>query len=132
MEAIKIVCDTNTISSYVRQDKYFFPEVYETINKIGLQNIYITPVVYIELQRWLSIYKGLTPTERKKIKLFLDSLPVLHLNKSISALSMEISKKHNQLEPSDILIGATAVYHNLPVYTLNKKHFKQIENIKLY
>ncbi len=32
----------------------------------------------------------------------------------------------------DILIGATGVYYDLPVYTHNIKHFKLIKGITLY
>ena len=41
---------------------------------------------------------------------------VLHINKSISELSIDIIKK----------------YYNLPVYTHNLKHFKLIKGITLY
>ena len=57
---------------------------------------------------------------------------VLHINKSISELSIDIIKKDNSLEFPDIFIGATGVYYNLPVYTHNLKHFKLIKDITLY
>ena len=57
---------------------------------------------------------------------------MLHLNKGISELSIDISKKDNSLDPADILIGATGVYYDLPVYTHNLKHFKLIKGITLY
>ena len=57
---------------------------------------------------------------------------VLHINKSISELSIDVIKKDNSLEFPDIFIGATGVYYNLPVYTHNLKHFKLIKGITLY
>lgn len=57
---------------------------------------------------------------------------VLHINKSISELSIDIIKKDNSLEFPDIFIDATGVYYNLPVYTHNLKHFKLIKGITLY
>lgn len=52
----KVICDTNVISAYLQGS----PKIVEKINEIGIDNIYITPVIYIELIRWLSVYKGLT------------------------------------------------------------------------
>ena len=123
-----VICDTNIIGKYLFRD----PSVVKQIGSIGLRNIYITPIVYIEIIHWLSSYKKFTRADRKEIKDFLDELKILHLNKGISELSIEISKKANSLDVPDILIGATGVYYDLPVYTHNIKHFKLIKGITLY
>jgi len=123
-----VICDTNIIGKYLFRD----PSVVKQIGSIGLRNIYITPIVYIEIIHWLSSYKKFTRADRKEIKDFLDELKILHLNKGISELSIEISKKDNSLDVADILIGATGVYYDLPVYTHNIKHFKLIKGITLY
>lgn len=128
MDTNKVICDTNIISQYLVGNQ----SIIEKIKEIGGDNICITPIVYIELMRWLSLYKGFTPTQRREYKKVFSSLKVLHLNKEISVLSMEISLKVDSLEPADILIGATAIYYNLPLYTQNIKHFKQIKNVRLY
>ena len=124
-----VICDTNIIGKYLFKD----PLVLRQINLLGgMKNIYITPIVYIEIIHWLSSYQKFTREDRKEIKKFLDELKVLHLNKGISELSIEISKKDNSLDMPDILIGATGVYYDLPVYTHNLKHFKLIKGITLY
>ena len=123
-----VICDTNIIGKYLFRDSL----VLKQIGNIGLRNIYITPIVYIEIIHWLSSYQKFTREDRKEIKKFLDELKMLHLNKSISELSIEISKKDNSLDMPDILIGATGVYYDLPVYTHNLKHFKLIKGITLY
>lgn len=123
-----VICDTNIIGKYLFRD----PSVVKQIGSIGLRNIYITPIVYIDIIHWLSSYKKFTHADRKEIKDFLDELKILHLNKGISELSIEISKKDNSLDVADILIGATGVYYDLPVYTHNIKHFKLIKGITLY
>ncbi len=123
-----VICDTNIIGKYLFRD----PSVVKQIGSIGLRNIYITSIVYIEIIHWLSSYKKFTRADRKEIKDFLDELKILHLNKGISELSIEISKKDNSLDVADILIGATGVYYDLPVYTHNIKHFKLIKGITLY
>lgn len=115
-----VICDTNIISKYL-----------ERVPKV-VENIAITPVILIELNKWLSVFKGIDKPTRQKYKKKFDTLKMLHLNKAISELSIDISKKDNSLDPADILIGATGVYYDLPVYTHNLKHFKLIKGITLY
>ena len=121
-----VICDTNIISKYLER----VPKVVENIEAIGIENIAITPVILIELNKWLSVFKGIDKPTRQKYKKKFDTLKMLHLNKGIS--SIDISKKDNSLDPADILIGATGVYYDLPVYTHNLKHFKLIKGITLY
>ena len=128
MEHIKVICNTNIISNYISGDKNTIKE----IDKIGVENIAITPIIYIELLRWLSCYKGFTKEERKEYKSIFSSLKMLHLNEDISVLGIGISEQINSLEPSDVLIGASAVFYNLPLYTLNKKHFETIDKLNLW
>ena len=123
-----VICDTNIISKYLER----VPKVVENIEAIGIENIAITPVILIELNKWLSVFKGIDKPTRQKYKKKFDTLKMLHLNKGISELSIDISKKDNSLDPADILIGATGVYYDLPVYTHNLKHFKLIKDIILY
>ena len=123
-----VICDTNIISKYLER----VPKVVENIETIGIENIAVTPVILIELNKWLSVFKGIDKPTRQKYKKKFDTLKMLHLNKGISELSIDISKKDNSLDPADILIGATGVYYDLPVYTHNLKHFKLIKGITLY
>lgn len=123
-----VICDTNIISKFLEG----VPSVVKNIEAIGTDNIAITPVILIELNKWLSAFKGIDKPTRLKYKKKFDTLKMLHLNKGISELSIEISKKDNSLEPADILIGATGVYYEVPVYTHNLKHFKLIKGITLY
>ena len=123
-----VIWDTNIIGKYLFRD----PSVVKQIGSIGLRNIYITPIVYIEIIHWLSSYKKFTRADRKEIKDFVDEIKILQLNKGICEISIEISKKDNSLDVADILIGATGVYYDLPVYTHNIKHFKLIKGITLY
>jgi predicted nucleic acid-binding protein len=42
-----------------------------------------------------------------------------------------LRKKNIRLESCDVFIAATAIAHGLPVATLNRKHFEQIEGVEL-
>lgn len=130
MQSIKVICDTNIISNYL-SDKGN-PAIKQEVLKIGLENIAITSVVYMELIRWLSVYKGLTPQQRKAYKEAFSSLKIFHLNREISAKAMEYAVKTDSIDAADILIATTSIYYKLPLFTDNIKHFKQIKGVHLY
>ena len=123
----KIICDTGIISDFFEGKT----KIVQKISEIGANNIVITPVIRIELIRWLSLYK-VDKSKRTKILKIIKKLPLLHINEGISKIAVDISDKDNTLDAPDILIGATAIYHKIPVYTLNEKHFERISDIKLY
>ncbi|MFJ1431340.1 type II toxin-antitoxin system VapC family toxin [Capnocytophaga canimorsus] len=130
MQTIKVVCDTNVISNYLSEKGK--PEIKQEVLRIGFEHIAITSVVYMELIRWLSVYKGLTLQQRKAYKDAFNSLKILHLNKEISIRAMENAVKADSVDAADILIATTAMYYDLPVFTDNTKHFKQIKGVKLH
>ncbi len=119
----KVICDTGILRRYLGKNELYV----NMIDKVGIENVLITPVIRIELQRWLSVYKGLSKAERRLYDKFIKSLPILHLNTNISKIALEISDKDNSLDAPDILIGSTAIYHKIPLYTINKKHFKRMK-----
>ena len=108
-----VICDTNIISKLLQKN----PDVVRNINNIGVENIAITPIIFIEIYRWLSLYKGIDKSQRLLYKRTLNDFKMLYLNEEISLLAMEAVTKHDSLEPTDILIGVTGVYYNIPVYT---------------
>ncbi len=120
----KVICDTGILRRYFGRKEEFV----QMVDKIGFENIVITPVIRIELHRWLSVYKGITKSERKLYDNLIKSIPVLHLNSNISKIAVEISDNDNSLDAPDILIGATAIYHKIPLLTANKKHFKRMKH----
>lgn len=118
-----VICDTGVISRYLEGDV----KIQKTIeNIIGLENICITPLNKIELLNWISDYQNLEPSYRRLYKKFIDFIPILHINKNISKLALENASKNINEKPADVFISAIAEYHNIKVYTLNKKHFKKV------
>jgi len=47
------------------------------------------------------------------------------------ALNEKLKKKRKQLDIADLFIAATAITHNLPFATLNRKHFDRIEELNI-
>ncbi|WP_350096388.1 PIN domain-containing protein [Imperialibacter sp.] len=73
--------------------------------------------------------------ELNKINQDLSHLKVLDIDKPTCEMFMKLmniySLSHN-LTLGDGLIAATAITHDLPLYTLNLKDFKYIEGVRLW
>ncbi|WP_198537254.1 type II toxin-antitoxin system VapC family toxin [Capnocytophaga sputigena] len=120
----KIICDTNVISRYILNSS---TEITITIEEIiGIENIFITPVIYIELMNWLAFYEGIEKTKRMQLKKLINSIPVITLNEDICNFAMKLAFQNPHSKVADTLIGATAIYYNINIYTLNKKDFELI------
>ena len=120
----KIICDTNVISRYILNSS---TEITITIEEIiGIENIFITPVIYIELMNWLAFYEGIEKTKRMRLKRLINSIPVVTLNEDICNFAMKLAFQNPHSKVADTLIGATAIYYNINIYTLNKKDFELI------
>ena len=120
----KIICDTNVISRYILNSSTEITITNEEI--IGIENIFITPVIYIELMNWLAFYEGIEKTKRMQLKKLINSIPVITLNEDICNFAMKLAFQNPHSKVADTLIGATAIYYNINIYTLNKKDFELI------
>ena len=76
---------------------------------------------------------GLSNSERKRIMGLMLKLKVLKIDKDIHNRYMLLVNKYGERQGSivDYVIAATACVKNLPLLTRNRKHFKQIKEIKL-
>jgi len=63
------------------------------------------------------------------------NLRILPFDKECSVyaitLYLDLLKANKMIDLADILIGATALTHNLPIATLNEKHFKRIIGLEI-
>ena len=79
---------------------------------------------------------GVTSKNQKFIQEILAPLPILPFDSDCAETAIriyhELKSKNKLILPLDIYIGATAITHNLPIATLNRKHFERIENLTLY
>ncbi len=121
-----ILCDTNVFIEIYRGNDLFV-EIFKTI---GQQNVVISDVSCAEL-----LYGARNKKELKAICNDIDNLIVLPIESGISKLSVELVEKYSlshKLSLPDALIAATAIWHNIPLYTLNTKDFKFIEKLELF
>lgn len=79
------------------------------------------------------IYTGATISQIEYWENFLQQIDVLPFDKIVAQKAVEINrqlkKKRKQIAIPDLFIAATALAHNLPIATLNKKHFDRIDSL---
>ena len=96
----------------------------------SMQDIAVCDVVRAEL-----FYGARNKRELQEISSDLEGLPVLSLLPQISEMAVNLVKTYclsHKLEFADALIAATAMHYNVELYTLNRKDFAYIPNLKLY
>ena len=96
----------------------------------NMQDIAVCDVVRAEL-----FYGARNKHELQKISADLEGLNVFPLLPQISEMAVNLVKTYclsHKLEFADALIAATAIIHNTELFTLNRKDFAYIPNLKLY
>lgn len=99
-------------------------------------NLYINYIVIAELSEGIYRVKDSKRMEAG-IDAFINGVDgVLPINYNVSKLfgkiRADLKEKGHIIEDFDILIGATCIENNLPVITLNRKHFEKIEGLDVY
>ena len=81
------------------------------------------------------IYSGATPSQLNFWDNVLQAVAVIPLDEdsvdtAVSANSL-LKRKRKQIELADLFIAATAMTNNIPIATLNRKHFERIDGLQL-
>jgi predicted nucleic acid-binding protein len=121
-----VLCDTNILIEVYRSNS----DIATKLKSIGRENIAISDITYAEL-----LYGALNKRELREIQEDLNSLFVYPVLPNISAMAVNLVGKYclsHKLHILDALIAATAICHNLELYTLNIKDFIFIPGLKLY
>jgi tRNA(fMet)-specific endonuclease VapC len=81
------------------------------------------------------IYTGTSNDQLNFWNDFFKEITVLPFNAEISIeaanIDSDLKRKRKQIAIPDLFISATAIHHNLPLATLNKKHFERIDKLQL-
>ena len=121
-----ILIDTNILIEIYRNNT----TIVDAVKKIGQDNIAVSDITCAELY-----YGARNKKELQTIAKDLKKLDILAIQTEISSKAVALVEKYalsHKLDIPDALIASTAIYHNLPLYTLNMKDFVFIEGIKLY
>jgi predicted nucleic acid-binding protein len=126
MEKELILCDTNILIAWLKGDE----QTIEILQKIGLDNILIPSITFMEL-----IQGTRNKSELLKLKRKIKNYNIIHFNDVASKLAVNLVEKyylsHGLLIP-DAIIAATAITFNFKLFTLNLKDFKFLPGIQLY
>ncbi|MCK5103138.1 MAG: type II toxin-antitoxin system VapC family toxin [Cyclobacteriaceae bacterium] len=121
-----VLCDTNILIELSKNNK----DISVELKNIGYANIAVSSVTAGEF-----IFGALDKMELVKIKKALNSIQIIHVTEDVSERVLELlgnySLSHNLTVP-DALIAATALTHEVKLYTLNVKDFNFIDGIELY
>jgi len=126
-----VLIDTDILSYILKRRENVYKKAYDYL-KIN-RKFTISCITYYECIRG---YKAINAS--KRLRLFHDFLnisDILYLNHSILEKAGEIYGvlKNNGKLPGefDILIGATAIFHNLILVTNNEKHYTHLTQFSL-
>lgn len=120
-----VIFDTNILIELYRGND----QVKEKILGMDVNVFYISTVTVAEFLAGARNKKELASIGKQ-----LDKYSNLPITTDISDLFLELFNKYNlSHKPGipDTLIAATAIYYNLPLFSLNKKHFQYFPGIKL-
>jgi predicted nucleic acid-binding protein len=123
---IMVLCDTNIFISAFngRQDTI------DQLDKIGLDEIVLSAVTVMELFQGMGDKEELARM-KKKIKYY----DIIQIDEEVSEKAIELIETYklsHGLSIPDAIIGATAVVHQIPIYTYNIRDFDFLPGIILY
>ncbi|CAN5604887.1 hypothetical protein BH09BAC4_BH09BAC4_45760 [soil metagenome] len=128
-----LICDTGLLSR-VMIARSPFNEAYEAV--LTQYTPVISTAVYVELQHWLQIQRGaieqpISRAEYDRHRHRLDSYVVLNSD-GVSRQAMAVARRWPDTGVGDCYTIATALVFDVPVFTLNPKHFQRVNSLLLY
>src|SRR5690606_16508290 len=122
-----MVVDTSVFIEYLRAKDKKKSTLYAIADSTQL---FISSVTMYEL-----LMGAIDENKQKDIRLLTEDIPVLPFDESVSKKSAEIyhqlRRENNMIEFRDIFIAATCLVFELPLKTLNKKHFERIKQLDI-
>jgi tRNA(fMet)-specific endonuclease VapC len=122
-----VLIDTSAIIDHLRKKNKKKSSLYKIIDKYDL---FISAITLYEL-----FAGAINEQKRKDIYDFLILAELLPFTgetaERAGSIYLSPRNKNEIIDVIDILIGATALTHNLPIITLNKKHFERIEGLRI-
>lgn len=105
------------------------------LKNLSPQGLAISLITYGEI--YDGIYYGRDPQTNERIfRQFLRWVDVVSLNRTImrgfAQIRGHLRRSGQIISDPDILIAATAIYHDLTLITHNLRHFERIPDLKLY
>ena len=122
-----MVADTGIFIEHLRAKDKLSTTLYKMSENSGL---YVYAVTVYEL------YMGATSGDKEKdVRVIIENFTTLPFTDAIAQKAAELYHKlrlsNQMIEFRDIFIAATCIVHELPIVSLNNKHFKRIDGLKI-
>ena len=121
-----VLCDTNIFINAFNSDA----DTLEQLKLIGLQNVVLSAITVMEL------YQGMgNKPELARMKKNIKYYDVIEVDQRTSVLATNLIEDYrlsHGLQIPDAIIGASAVVHQIELFTYNRKDFNFMPNIRLY
>ena len=122
-----MVADTGIFIEHLRAKDKLSTTLYKISEST---DIYVSAVTVYEL------YLGATNKDKERdVRVITENFTVLSFTDTVAQKAAELYHKlrlsNQMIEFRDIFIAATCIVHELPIVTLNKKHFKRIHGLKI-
>ena len=125
----KFLLDSDTCISFIRGDQ----NVKEWIARVGAEHCALSEITVAEL-RFGAERSNRREREHGVVDLVCEKFVILPISDAIRMFAAEKARLWSigqKIADFDLLIGATAVYHELILVTNNTKHFERIQAIRL-
>lgn len=122
-----MVIDTGIFIEHLRaKDKH----------KTSLYNLPSATEIFISSVSLYELYMGATTPEKENdVKLITEDLSILPFNDFVAVEAAKIYHRlrtsNKMIEFRDIFIAASCLVNELPLFTLNKKHFTRIKGLEV-
>ncbi len=128
---MKYLLDTDWIINLLAGNK----DAEEKIEHLDPDDIDISLATVGEIYEGAYSYANL-PAHIRTFRQFLRHFQLLNLNLPIMEKFAEVRsylrRRGELISDFDMLLGATALHHDLTILTCNKRHFERIPDLKLY
>lgn len=125
-----VVLDTNIIIDHLRQVTTTESLLSKVNKKEGRSALYLSVISIQEL------FEGKSTKNKSKLKELLSIIApinILEYNYDIAELAGRLARDSVvPMEFADCAIAATCIFNDTSLFTLNTKHFKQLNGLNLY
>jgi len=127
MEADSLLIDTSILIDHLRKRNKRKSQYYKIV---GNYTLYVSTITLFEL------FAGAKDEQKMQdIDNIIEYLKILPFTretaKKAGDIYLSLRDENKLIEAKDLFIAATALSHNLPLMTLNVKHFDRIAELKI-
>lgn len=128
-----VLCDSGVLSRSF-SNKPLFLAAYQRVQEAG--SVVISPTIYIELLHWLIGERGrigsaMTRSEFDRNRNRLNKFPVLN-HEAVATTAVAVANQFPDTGLGDCFTIGVGLVFDVPIFTLNPKHFARISGVRLY